>query len=203
MQDYLAKGGILKFTERNLSFSQEDEVIEKCSKLAHWIQKAKPGEEKVLKCQNNRNVFLFHKEIRSRFKNVWTYPEKTAEILVKMVTLEQRARLEINPEEDLSKKMLEDLVGFSRVIKAVIVSKKPIVGHNCLTDLLKIYNQFVAELPESYIDFKQSLHKCFPTIFDTKEISFRIRKYFEGQENEEITKSRRDDLTLTHWYIPS
>ena len=43
---------------------------------------------------------------------------------------------------------LNDAVGFSTVAKAISRSKKVVIGHNMLLDLMYIISQFLAELPE-------------------------------------------------------
>lgn len=44
-------------------------------------------------------------------------------------------------------------MGFSLVVEMLAEAKKPIVGHNMIYDILYLYNQFVDELPDTYIDF--------------------------------------------------
>lgn len=53
-------------------------------------------------------------------------------------------------------------VGFRKVIDAISASKKTIVGHNFLLDLLHLYYQFMAPLPPKVEDFKTVVHSYFP-----------------------------------------
>ena len=46
-------------------------------------------------------------------------------------------------------------MGFSLVIKEMIDSKKPLIGHNCMYDWIYVYNQFIGKLPETYLQFAQ------------------------------------------------
>ena len=62
-------------------------------------------------------------------------------------------------------------------------SKKPLVGHNCLYDILRIYHQFVDDLPANYKDFKRAFHHFFPEIYDTKHLAFCSRRALEESES--------------------
>lgn len=44
----------------------------------------------------------------------------------------------------------------------------PLVGHNCLFDLLFLLEHLDAPLPASYAEFKRALKAAFPTVVDTK-----------------------------------
>lgn len=78
--------------------------------------------------------------------------------------------------EEEQQTLLNDLLGFTRVYRLLKSSKKPIIGHNLLTDLMIMVNSFEGPLPKNYKRFKQHLHSLFPTIFDTKTISFEVQK---------------------------
>lgn len=67
---------------------------------------------------------------------------------------------------------LAEQVGFRQVIDALSEAKVPIVGHNCLVDLMHFYNKFVdSSFPAEVSDFKAALLKQFPLIFDTKYLA--------------------------------
>ena len=93
--------------------------------------------------------------------------------------------------------MLEQIIqqfkGFSRVIQIIIENKKPLVAHNCLYDIMRIYHQFIDDLPSSYQDFKREFHKSFPEIYDTKHLAFCSRRALE-EESESLT-----DLAGKQW----
>lgn len=61
--------------------------------------------------------------------------------------------------------------GFLYIIEAIIDSGKPMVGHNCLLDILHTYKQFLYPLPDSLDKFKHSLRSVFPKLLDTKLIA--------------------------------
>eukprot|EP00794_Sanderia_malayensis_P013964 gene13964-15421_t len=73
-------------------------------------------------------------------------------------------------------KLIQAQVGFSRVIQIISKAQKPIVGHNCLTDLLFICEKFHKPLPDLYTDFKSQLQDLFKEIYDTKHISMSLRR---------------------------
>ncbi|GCC39191.1 hypothetical protein chiPu_0022930, partial [Chiloscyllium punctatum] len=47
-----------------------------------------------------------------------------------------------------------------------------------LLDLMYLHDKFYRPLPESFVEFKTSTHKLFPSVFDTKHISKRTRQEF-------------------------
>ncbi|ELR22146.1 ribonuclease, putative [Acanthamoeba castellanii str. Neff] len=65
----------------------------------------------------------------------------------------------------------EAAIGFRQVWEAMSASRKPVVGHNLLLDLLYSYFHFEDRLPSSFRNFKVAINKVFPTIFDTKHIA--------------------------------
>eukprot|EP00455_Lapot_gusevi_P041194 TRINITY_DN474_c0_g2_i2.p1 TRINITY_DN474_c0_g2~~TRINITY_DN474_c0_g2_i2.p1 ORF type:complete len:636 (+),score=199.19 TRINITY_DN474_c0_g2_i2:100-2007(+) len=87
------------------------------------------------------------------------------------------AALRLTPEEkaERQQKLLEaksneysQRIGFRRIWTALAKSGKPIVGHNCMFDLLFLYHHLEAFLPDSLSEYKTQLHSLFSTVFDTK-----------------------------------
>eukprot|EP00830_Metopus_es_P000994 TRINITY_DN10871_c0_g1_i1.p1 TRINITY_DN10871_c0_g1~~TRINITY_DN10871_c0_g1_i1.p1 ORF type:complete len:522 (-),score=108.22 TRINITY_DN10871_c0_g1_i1:10-1575(-) len=78
---------------------------------------------------------------------------------------------EAHSAEELKKKELEEEMGISRVIMAIMNSKKPLLGHNFIYDVGFLYHQYIDDLPETYVLFKKRFHDCFPAIYDTKVIA--------------------------------
>lgn len=91
-------------------------------------------------------------------------------------------------ETDLENTLNEEL-GFSTYIEMISQAKKPIVGHNLIFDLMFIFDKFIGDLPDKFIDFKQSLHKHFPIIIDNKFITSRFYKEFENTKLESLFKT--------------
>ena len=80
--------------------------------------------------------------------------------------------------DELKRSEVEEEMGVSRVIQAMILSGKPFIGHNMIYDVGFIYQQYIADLPETYIEFKTKVHDCFPAIFDTKVIAYNHNNMF-------------------------
>ena len=75
----------------------------------------------------------------------------------------------LNAEEQIQlSELYESELGFTKVIQMLIDAKKPLVGHNPQYDVAFMYEQFIAPLPASFIEFCQEWRKFFPLIYDTK-----------------------------------
>lgn len=92
----------------------------------------------------------------------------------------------VNPEGsekfDANEAIVNEMLGFTRIINEVVKSKKPIVGHNCFSDLVRIHQQFLDDLPTSYEAFKNVIHEAFPEVYDTKHLAFYARRHLEDRE---------------------
>uniref|UniRef100_A0A1Q3F3P1 Putative polya-specific ribonuclease n=1 Tax=Culex tarsalis TaxID=7177 RepID=A0A1Q3F3P1_CULTA len=82
-------------------------------------------------------------------------------------TKEQDRKLE---EDRVAKENvdLESAVGLSLVLQELAKSRKLIVGHNMLLDLLFVIRQFFRPLPHNFQDFKKTVRELFPLLLDTK-----------------------------------
>lgn len=76
----------------------------------------------------------------------------------------------------LNEKILNYMKGFTRLFESIVKMKKIVVGHNCFMDLLFIYNSLIDPLPKSHQQFKRTISKIFPVIYDTKTILYRVKK---------------------------
>ena len=72
---------------------------------------------------------------------------------------------------------LDDRAGFLRVWRALCTARKPIIGHNCLYDLLFTYAAFEGALPPTVAGWKAALHGVLPEVWDTKLLSVRSGEY--------------------------
>lgn len=107
----------------------------------------------------------------SKNKRLWTEKSEENDLILTKVT--DKKFKELNIKDNLKENTIRSALGFSRVYQALVSSKKPIVGHNLLMDLLLLLNTF-DELPISYKKFKSKLHNDFPLIYDTKCLSFKV-----------------------------
>eukprot|EP01112_Ceratiomyxa_fruticulosa_P003961 TRINITY_DN1428_c0_g1_i1.p1 TRINITY_DN1428_c0_g1~~TRINITY_DN1428_c0_g1_i1.p1 ORF type:complete len:627 (-),score=129.92 TRINITY_DN1428_c0_g1_i1:150-2030(-) len=60
---------------------------------------------------------------------------------------------------------------FRQVIDAMLSSKKPVIGHNMLLDLVHLFNNFVSPLPQTLKEFKEKVSNELGPILDTKHLA--------------------------------
>ena len=77
----------------------------------------------------------------------------------------------LTSQRDPKKELYIYEMGFSLVVKEMISAKKPIIGHNCMYDLLYLYNQFIDELPSTFNEFVLKWNTLFPETFDSKVLA--------------------------------
>lgn len=95
---------------------------------------------------------------------------REVQLLVKKVSREAAESKQKEREQALKAK--DDFrLGFTRVIQLLAASGKPLVFHNALCDLLKIYGQFIGPLAATYKEFKEAVSSRFQCILDTKLIA--------------------------------
>ncbi|XP_056021406.1 poly(A)-specific ribonuclease PNLDC1-like isoform X2 [Ostrea edulis] len=181
---FLKRREITAGVERDID---ENLVQEVCSEVAEWYTKAEVGESHtVLKNDGTRKLkynFVFQNELRSRFEGIWTSMDEDRNLVVTKVTPEEGEKVTAKPRTD-SSELHRSLTGFRRLFLLLIEQQKPLLGHNMLMDLLLIYDKFHKPLPAHYRDFKTEIHRIFPLIIDTKQIStYMIRKKIDLKFN--------------------
>ena len=67
--------------------------------------------------------------------------------------------------------LMEYELGFSRIIEIIINSRKPLIGHNMMLDIMFFYEHFIADLPDSLEEFIHNFSYYFPNIYDTKAMA--------------------------------
>lgn len=66
----------------------------------------------------------------------------------------------------------EDVQGFLSELQGKQKGQSRIVvGHNCMTDVINLYQCFIGDLPEKVEDFSAKLHELFPMVMDTKYVA--------------------------------
>uniref|UniRef100_T1HJ73 Uncharacterized protein n=1 Tax=Rhodnius prolixus TaxID=13249 RepID=T1HJ73_RHOPR len=117
--------------------------------------------------------YFLHHEIRRRFKETWTFnAEDNRLIIVKRVTKEDRKIHELNIDDPASSKnLIGSLLGFSKIFKLLMRSKKPLVGHDLFLDLLVMYNQFYQDLP--LLVFDASLGNVYELLKDEHVVMYQ------------------------------
>ncbi|XP_070500479.1 poly(A)-specific ribonuclease PARN-like [Chironomus tepperi] len=107
----------------------------------------------------------FYNKVSTSTRNLEN--NKKALIVIIKRTSEDEMRLENDRIRDDERNLI-DAIGLRLIMKEISASKKLIIGHNCLLDIMYITNQCFQELPEDYDSFKKLIHEIFPNIMDTK-----------------------------------
>ncbi|ESO97720.1 hypothetical protein LOTGIDRAFT_152814 [Lottia gigantea] len=182
LKEHLAKNTMFSGLEREV----DEEVLQKiCSDIAEWFVKSQVGEVFLIELdQNTREIkdYVLHTEIRNRFPNVWTHKDQLGKFIVEHVSSKQRRELQdIDSSNRLEQeeKLLQTMLGFTKVFRLLQDYNKIVVGHNMLTDLMLMFEKFHKPLPESFSEFKKEVHQILPRIYDTKHMSATIRKELE------------------------
>jgi hypothetical protein len=194
----LAEGALFRAIDRNLPMQDEDRIREICAELAAWSSRAAEG-ERCGPLRTGRLVpFVLHTEVRTNFPALWSFAGPDG-FYVEKVSAARRAELEAaEGGEQLQEQLVQSMLGFTKVFRHLGQAGKPLVGHNCLLDLLKMFRQFEGNLPPEYEDFKRDLHKLFPLIFDTKNICYDLKKR-AGRMRPELEKLlASSNLTTLH-----
>eukprot|EP00438_Fugacium_kawagutii_P009034 Skav202969 [mRNA] locus=scaffold2274:415691:421547:- [translate_table: standard] len=93
---------------------------------------------------------------------------------------ERETKIQQEKEAEVQAKL-----GVTRVFTALAASKKPLIGHALMFDLLFALSHFES-LPDNYSDFKDLSHNLFPTAFDTQVLAkshlFRTKTQTDGEK---------------------
>jgi len=87
-------------------------------------------------------------------------------------------------------------MGFALVVQELTKARKPVVGHNMIYDIIYLYNQFIGDLPQTYIEFIKEWNAHFPSVYDNKVLSSAaeyfgrtdLGKVYEKCQNDERIK---------------
>uniref|UniRef100_A0A023EY28 Putative polya-specific ribonuclease parn-like domain-containing protein 1 n=1 Tax=Triatoma infestans TaxID=30076 RepID=A0A023EY28_TRIIF len=176
----ITDGSLISWIDRAMDYKDLQNVTTHGSAIAAWLANSSFGETYEMPVETNDISYRYfvHQEIRRRFEETWTFNnEDNTKIIVKHVNKDDRRIYELNKEDPGNiEHLIESLRGFSKLFKLLATSKKPLVGHNLLFDLLIMYNQFYQQLPSNYTTFKSTVHEMFPQIYDTKLMAFEIQK---------------------------
>ncbi|KZC12235.1 Poly(A)-specific ribonuclease PARN-like domain-containing protein 1 [Dufourea novaeangliae] len=191
------KEGNLQRNLEYLSYEEEDDFKDCKNKVSEWISTYPNEISMVLKAASPILQYMMHKELRSSFKNIWTvYGHKS--ITVIRVSDDMRLVLENEQTDNLEEKLLNCCIGFSKVFKLLTSTRKPIIGHNVLLDLMFMHQQFYKPLPCSYREFKSTIHSLFPQIYDTKFLASQVKQVLDKEVNWKISS-----LSAIHQYFTS
>ncbi|XP_022105133.1 poly(A)-specific ribonuclease PNLDC1-like isoform X2 [Acanthaster planci] len=151
------------------------------SAISDWLPTAKEGDQlSMTKISDDIVSVQVQALLRDCFPTIWTSQVGTGEILITKVTPEKRAAL-LADETPWIERLFVKLAGFNKVFRHISELKKPVIGHNFLTDLLFLHSKFYKPLPAKFKDFKRNIHKLFPHLYDTKFLIMEIRKNLEEE----------------------
>jgi hypothetical protein len=105
-------------------------------------------------------------EFDHSFKHGISYVDEAAELKLNA--------LRASVDDESEKLAIDRVIGFSRVFRELVRSKKTFVGHNCFTDFLLMHCAFRGPMPEDYVEGKKRIRSMFPRIFDTKHVAYQV-----------------------------
>ncbi|CAH1404913.1 unnamed protein product [Nezara viridula] len=174
----LYDGTLLSSLEENLNHDEINEILRICELISNWTESNSDGStiDFPIDPFNHSFNYLLQERIRMFNNQVWTYNEQD-KVVVKKVTKYERLEFEEKGKlADVKEKFIDSLLGFSKVYSLLASSKKPLVGHNLYFDLLIMYHQFYEHIPANYFKYKENLNKLFPSIYDTKFLSYQLHR---------------------------
>nr|XP_033323389.1 pre-piRNA 3'-exonuclease trimmer-like isoform X1 [Megalopta genalis] len=188
LREYVEEGKFMSNLE-HLSYHEEDVFKECKDKVEEWL--VTPTNEITYELATVTPIlqYMVHKELRTHFKNIWTISGNKSVIVIR-VSEDMRRVYEEKRNVDLDKALLDTYIGFSKIFKLLTSSKKPIIGHNILLDLMLMHQQFYKPLPKYYSEFKTNIHSLFPQLYDTKFLSSEFKKRISGDVNWKISSLR-------------
>lgn len=112
--------------------------------------------------------------------------------------LQQMDYLSLGASKD---EVLENLftqeMGFAAVVQILIDAKKPIIGHNMIYDIIYLYNQFIDDLPTTYLEFISKWHSLFPYVYDNKVLCSQAEYFGRTDLGYIYEKCTTNDRLLT------
>lgn len=123
--------------------------------------------------ENVPGCLMLHRHLRMSNKYASTRPASNRSISTIRVRRLATARRHPESLAALDQWAIDHCLGFTRAFRLLRAETQrrqlPVVGHNCFLDLMWMYDRFFRPLPDSYDEYKRSLHDdLFPLVFDTK-----------------------------------
>ena len=136
------------------------------------------------------------KQIHTEFPDLHATISTNGRLVVKLGT--RNSTNEISWESTI-----QQHVGFSHVFRMLVKSRKPLVGHNLLMDLMLMYHHLYQPLPPSLADFKHNLLNLFSCIIDTKLLCNTLRKEYNVLLSGTSLGEVYEQLSSTQWSLYS
>ncbi|XP_076478224.1 pre-piRNA 3'-exonuclease trimmer isoform X3 [Bombus vancouverensis nearcticus] len=163
-----------------LSYDEEENFKECKSKVYEWISNKLENAPLKLEVITPMVQYVLHKDLRNNYNDIWITSDNKS---INVMKISSNAQDDLFKKDNLEEALLGVYLGFSKVFKLLSSSKKTIIGHNILLDLMFMHQQFYKPLPDSYKEFKSNIHTLFPQIYDTKFLSFELRKLYSRDED--------------------
>ncbi|KAF9132089.1 hypothetical protein BGW39_000808 [Mortierella sp. 14UC] len=150
--------------DRNRSF-----VESTIAKIKEWLETTKGlhGDSLTIPANNAFYRRLVHQLIRTEFNGNL---DSTSNAQERTMTLRHMTE-KIRKEKEDAKIARPPKLNLRRVIDMIVESKKPMIGHNCLLDLMQITQQFLWQLPHELEDWKRAVNLEWKTVIDTKHLA--------------------------------
>ncbi|XP_018394425.1 PREDICTED: poly(A)-specific ribonuclease PARN-like domain-containing protein 1 [Cyphomyrmex costatus] len=182
LQQQIQENTLFNNVEQSISYKEEEDFRNTMTEIFTWLNTASDEVDSFkIESPTPTLQYFMHKELRKRFSNIWTFSGNNMVTVIK-VPPQSRKILEQEEGSILENVLLESYIGFSKVFNLLVTLKKPIIGHNLFLDFMFMHQQFYKPLPKKYINFKNNVHQLFPTIYDTKFLSFELKRVLESPE---------------------
>ena len=149
-------------------FKENDKKIyNEIKKIFDEFYNSNSNELKIEKIQRHILIYFLNnlsEEIRNK---IFINENNKNFILIKKVSNEEKIK-KINLENENILNKIKHEKGIKILFEKIIEKKKKIVGHNCLVDILFIYNNFIETIPKDFKIFLMKLLNNFNEIYDTK-----------------------------------
>ncbi|CAG2174432.1 unnamed protein product, partial [Oppiella nova] len=169
------------------------------------------GNQLVLGCRPTANPLLnyaFLREFRRNFTSVWVQ-EMNGRFVATPVDEKQRAQ-HMKEEQNERERVIDGMVGFSKIFQCLVDARRPIVGHNMIMDLLFIYHHFYQPLPSlsqhnlaelSHIFKSSSLGEIYLKLLDDEIVNSFLNSPKIEQLVDDNHKGADPSATKSQWLI--
>jgi len=100
-------------------------------------------------------------------------------------------------KDEVLENLFTQEMGFAAVVQILIDEKKPIIGHNMIYDIIYLYNQFIDDLPTTYLEFISKWHSLFPYVYDNKVLCSQAEYFGRTDLGYIYEKCTTNDRLLT------
>ncbi len=149
-------------------FKENDKnIYNEIKKIFDEFYNSNSNELKIEKIQRHILIYFLNnlsEEIRNK---IFIEENNKNFILIKKVSNEEKVK-KINLENENILNKIKHEKGIKILFEKIIEKRKKIVGHNCLVDILFIYNNFIETIPKDFKIFLMKLINNFNEIYDTK-----------------------------------